>query len=176
MWLSWLFSVRSKSLLVFCESLDFIPRLYLAMLANSPHSYYKTIAKMIMNISLIRFRRVIKIPSKIVVIFMLQGYHHLLNDYSYIIILLWLHFKEIDISNCDFSFRKKDNAQISRQRMVIFLTSLTGSDLLDHFRSVTSKKLPYMEMDCQFITIYGKFVTTQTAYFSRADNSLYWKL
>ena len=26
-----------------------------------------------------------------------------------------------------------------------------------------------MEMDCQFITIYGKFVTSQTASFSRAD-------
>ena len=26
-----------------------------------------------------------------------------------------------------------------------------------------------MEMDCQFISIYGKFVTSQTANFSRAD-------
>ena len=25
-------------------------------------------------------------------------------------------------------------------------------------------------MDCQFISIYGKFVTSLTAYFSRADN------
>ena len=29
-----------------------------------------------------------------------------------------------------------------------------------------------MEMDNQFISIYGKFVTSQTAYFSSADNNM----
>ena len=29
--------------------------------------------------------------------------------------------------------------------------------------------LPYMETNCQFISIYGQFVTSQTASFSRAD-------
>ena len=28
-----------------------------------------------------------------------------------------------------------------------------------------------MEMDCQFISIYGKLVTSQTTYFTRADIS-----
>ena len=30
-------------------------------------------------------------------------------------------------------------------------------------------KSPYMEMNCQFTSIYGKFVTSQTDSFSRAD-------
>ena len=33
-----------------------------------------------------------------------------------------------------------------------------------------------MEIDCQFISIYGKFVTSQTASFSRADiNVIPWE-
>ena len=34
-----------------------------------------------------------------------------------------------------------------------------------------------MEINCQFIYMYGKFVTLQTAYFSRADiNYEYWSV
>ena len=32
-------------------------------------------------------------------------------------------------------------------------------------------KSPYMEMDCQFIPIFVKFVTSQTASFSHGDNN-----
>ena len=39
------------------------------------------------------------------------------------------------------------------------------------FITIYVTKSPYMEMDCQFISVYGKFMTSQTAYFSRADKS-----
>ena len=46
--------------------------------------------------------------------------------------------------------------------------------LMDNHRvTVCRQKSPYTEIYCQFISIYGKFVTSQTAYFSRAVNSVY---